>query len=35
MSFEPVLDNASIFRNKKLETVGLRKRKSSIDLGDS
>lgn len=35
MSFEPVVDNASIFRNKKLEAVGRRKRKSSVDLADS
>lgn len=34
MAFEPTIDNASIFRNKKLEAVGVRKRRNSLDLAD-
>lgn len=34
MNYEPILENASIFRNKKLEAVGLKKRASEIDLTD-
>jgi hypothetical protein len=29
------MDNGSIFRNKKLETVGIKKRRSEVDLADS
>lgn len=32
MNFDHIMDNPSIFKNKKLEGVGIKKRRSEVDL---